>query len=105
MRTSSGRRYPSWGTTSIIACAVLGFMILSSVAAMAQQDPYTEVEPTVLPTLIEQESEEEDEVLGEVVERPSVLPFTGSDLTLFVATGAALIATGTVIVRRRKRRT
>lgn len=106
MRISNGRRYFSWRTISIVVCAVFGFMVLSSVAAIAQQDPYTEIEPTVLPTLIEQEGEpeDEDEVLGEVVERPSVLPFTGSDLTLFVATGAALVATGTVITRLRKRR-
>ena len=28
------------------------------------------------------------------------LPFTGADITLFVITGAALVATGTLVVRR-----
>ena len=32
------------------------------------------------------------------------LPFTGADVTLFVVTGAALVGTGTVLVRRTRAR-
>jgi uncharacterized surface anchored protein len=33
-----------------------------------------------------------------------VLPFTGADLTLFIVTGLALVATGVVLVRRTRAR-
>jgi LPXTG-motif cell wall-anchored protein len=43
------------------------------------------------------------EVKAETVEpaaQPNTLPFTGADVTLFVAIGLAAIGTGTLIVRR-----
>lgn len=112
MSTTTPRRTVVRTIRSVLVMAVMLLLLLSAAPAFAQQDPYVEVEPTVLPTLIEQPVTEdgkpvtedgEDEVLGEVVERPGILPITGGDLTLFVATGAALIGTG-VVVRRVRRR-
>ena len=43
------------------------------------------------------------DVDADVLERGSsskTLPFTGADLTLFVVTGGALVATGALVVRR-----
>ena len=47
------------------------------------------------------------EVQADVLERPETpppptdrLPFTGADVTLFMITGAALVATGMLVVRR-----
>jgi hypothetical protein len=43
-------------------------------------------------------------VSADVLERPpsppETLPFTGADVTLFLITGAALVATGMLVVRR-----
>ena len=63
------------------------------------RDPYGEL---VCPEDIERDFD--TEVEAEVLERggtpDSPLPFTGADVTLFVITGAALVATGVVVVRR-----
>lgn len=66
------------------------------------RDPYGEI---VCPN--EEERDFDTEVEAEVLERggtppddSSTLPFTGADMTLFVITGAALVATGVVVVRR-----
>ena len=47
------------------------------------------------------------DVDADILERPPTppdssdrLPFTGADVTLFMITGAALVATGTLVVRR-----
>jgi hypothetical protein len=45
---------------------------------------------------------DDDEILGK--KPPSVVPFTGADVTLFIITGVAAIATGTVLVRRTRGR-
>ena len=56
--------------------------------------------PEVCPS--ETTKDPDTDVEAEVLERGSseALPFTGADLTLFVVTGAALVATGALVVRR-----
>lgn len=44
----------------------------------------------------------DEQILGK--RPPSNLPFTGADVTLFVITGVAAIATGTILVRRTRAR-
>lgn len=58
-------------------------------------DPYG---PLVCPNEIERDTD--TDVQSDVLERQPTLPFTGADVTLFVVTGAALIATGALVVRR-----
>jgi hypothetical protein len=59
------------------------------------------------------ETEVEAELLGRSDTQPTgggapaaegPLPFTGADVTLFLVTGAALVVTGTVLVRRNRTR-
>ena len=65
-------------------------------------DPYG---PLVCPK--DDERDFGSDVQADVLERQpsppddsSTVPFTGADITLFVITGAALVATGMVVVRR-----
>lgn len=80
--------------------------------------------PSVLPTQITRTSRPRptpsESVKGEVIRRDDnshtpeeilpqaagggILPLTGADLTLLIATGASLVGTGTVLVRRSRRR-
>ncbi len=83
----------------LVSAAVLAF---GGVAA-AQTDPYTDDEvggrriSNVRPVPPDPQN---DEVLGR---RIGNLPVTGADLTLFVATGVATIATGTVLLKIRRK--
>lgn len=96
---------------SLLALMVVlsGILILTAGVASASHDcrldPYgNEVCPT------EHERNFDPDVDAEVLTRPGTppddangnetLPFTGADVTLFVITGAALIATGILVVRR-----
>ncbi|MDQ3987084.1 MAG: hypothetical protein M3280_11395 [Actinomycetota bacterium] len=61
--------------------------------------------PRVCPS--DSERDPKSDVDADILKRPTTdnggggdLPFTGADLTLFVITGAALIATGTLVFRR-----
>ena len=70
-------------------------------AALAQDDPYEDDTPTVEDTLFGQDNPESDTgATLETRDSGGALPFTGADITLFVATGLAAIGTGAVIVRR-----
>ncbi len=88
----------------VLFAALLTGLLLQG-RAVAQQDPYANESPTVLPTRIQQpvgpKDDGGDDVLGTRSGTGS-LPFTGADLTLFVGTGLAAIGTGTLLVRRRK---
>jgi LPXTG-motif cell wall-anchored protein len=99
----------------IVLLAVMGLlagltaaMMLIGTAAAQETDPYSNEGPTVLPTVIQKGQPKRPDVTEpNRFERPpddSSLPLTGADLTLFVATGAAAIATGTVLVRRSRAR-
>jgi LPXTG-motif cell wall-anchored protein len=85
---------------------VLSGMFLFTGVASAQEtctpDPYgNEV-------CDDEEKKFDPEVEADVLTRPETppddsgetLPFTGADVTLFVITGAALVATGVLVVRR-----
>ena len=85
--------------------AVFAFTALTTEKASAQEvvaDPYATQTPTVLPTLIRKEPNTPPDQVepNRFGDRGEELPFTGADLTLFVATGLAAIGTGAVIVRR-----
>jgi hypothetical protein len=89
------------------ALAVAGALMMMG-TALAQQDPYGNGSPPVVsPNVITRPDSQpgasllrrNPSVQGANVSESS-LPFTGADLTLFVATGLGAIATGTVILHR-----
>jgi hypothetical protein len=88
----------------VIACVVLATIGLAGAAfaQSAEAPPEDEVKGEVIRG--DQPGPQEDVLPslqprgGEVA--PGVLPFTGSDLALFVVIGVAAIAGGTAIVRR-----
>jgi hypothetical protein len=103
------------GFVRILRATVLVALILASMslagaafAQSAEQPPEDEVRgevirnegpdeaPDTLPSL--QPRAEQPDVA------PGVLPFTGSDLTLFVVAGAVAVGAGTLIVRRARSR-
>ena len=104
------RRFAVLAMTIIVG--VMGAMLLVGSAAAAE-DPYSNEGPQVLPSVIERgEPNRPDAVINERQQREppddsssrGPLPFTGADLTLFLATGMAAVATGSVIVRRTRSR-
>jgi len=89
--------------------------------ASAQVDPYSSGSPSISPSLITHTStpSPSDSVLGDIEKRDDdsdpkeilpevkgkrVLPITGGDMMLFVATGASMIGTGALVLRRTRRR-
>lgn len=92
---------------TVIVGVMFAFALVGT--AGAAEDPYSNDGPKVLPSVIER---------GEPQRPPAIepqrrdtpddsnnrLPFTGADLTLFVATGLAAVATGGVILRRTRSR-
>ena len=105
---------------AIIALSMLAALSLGSTAALAQTDPYSGGEPTTAPTLIIDESEPDEEVLGtnetrgqtpadgdtaaEAETRASgLLPFTGGDVVLFLLIGTTAIVVGAAIWKRTAR--
>jgi len=78
--------------------------------ALAQEDPYASDEPKGSQIIRESDNPNDnpndntnDDVLGErtaTEAEGSSLPFTGGDIVLVTATGAALVLTGMAIVRR-----
>ena len=107
----------------LMTTAFIIVLMGSGRAVNAQVDPYASESPSVAPTLITTTSKpsqkptdkggeiigghvgerEPKEVLTQVEGKP-VLPLTGADLTLFVATGASMIGTGALVFRRSRRR-
>jgi len=84
-------------------------------------DPYSSGSPSISPSLITHTStpSPSDSVLGDIEKRDDdsdpkeilpevkgkrVLPITGGDMMLFVATGASMIGTGALVLRRTRRR-
>jgi hypothetical protein len=100
--------------TMLLVTVVGGLVVAGAAGAAPNQsnprDPYFSPSDTVLPSRISTPPPRthsvvpppNDEVLGK--RPPSNLPFTGADLTLFVITGVAAIATGTILVRRTRAR-
>ena len=72
---------------------------LSSGSASAQVEPYNSTPPTVSPTRTARINTPPPE-RNPLEDPPDTLPFTGADLTLFLATGVAAVGTGAIVVRR-----
>lgn len=95
-----------------VAVGAIAALMLMGPAGAQENDPYSNDGPKILPSVIERdEPERPDAVIPERITPPDEppsergpLPFTGADLTLFVATGMAAVATGSVIVRRTRSR-
>jgi hypothetical protein len=108
MKEKNRARFALLAMTVVVG--VMTAMILVGTAAAQENDPYSNRGPKVLPSVIERgEPDRPDVVEDEFIPPPpeeerSPLPFTGADLTLFVATGLAAIATGSVILRRTRSR-
>jgi hypothetical protein len=84
----------------VSALALAGALMMMG-TALAQQEPYGNGRPVVSPNLITRADQPASNLLRR---SPNVqgqtLPFTGADLTLFLATGLGAIATGAVIMHR-----
>lgn len=94
---------------AVLMLAAVATLTLAS-AALAKKpcDPYAKkpCKPIVKPTIMRTDHGRPDDreiVIPDRQER-GPLPFTGADLTLFAATGAAAIGTGTVLVRATRSR-
>ncbi len=97
------------GVVAVLAL-VLGAALMASGSATAAEKVRIEVGgeecfvdvygPKVCPS--ETTKDPDTDVDAKILERGGSerLPFTGADLTLFVVTGAALVATGMLVVRR-----
>lgn len=91
----------------LVAMAVV---LVFAGTALAQEDPYASDEPKGSQIIRESDNPNDnpnenpnDDVLGErtaTEAEGSSLPFTGGDIVLVTATGAALVLTGMAIVRR-----
>ena len=99
--------------TLLLITVVGGLMVAGAAGAATKgpnNDPYFSPSDTVLPSRISTPPPRthsvvppnDDQILGK--RPPSVVPFTGADVTLFIITGVAAIATGAVLVRRTRAR-
>jgi hypothetical protein len=95
----------------MLLITVVGGLVVAGAAGAATnpKDPYFTPSDVVSPNRITSPPPRthsvkppDDQVLAK--RPPSNLPFTGADLTLFVITGVAAIATGTILVRRTRAR-
>ena len=107
MKKSFGSRLGLLAVTVIVG--VTFALSLVGSASAQQKDPYSNRGPKVLPSVIERgEPQRPPAIAPERLDTPddsnNRLPFTGADLTLFVATGLAAVATGSVILRRTRTR-
>lgn len=98
---------------ALLLLTVVGGLVVAGAAGAATntgpKDPYSSPSDSVLPSRITTPPPRThsavpppDQILGK--RPPNNLPFTGADVTLFVITGVAAIATGTVLVRRTRAR-
>lgn len=86
---------------AIAIVALVAFAALTTMA-WAQTDPYGNGEPQVKPTLITNPSEPEVETVRQERPATAVLPFTGGDVTLFLAIGLGAISVGVVMLKGRR---
>ena len=86
-------------TLAAMLLTAFAFALIWAAPAQAQNEPYSEETPRVLPTRIEQS---DGEIAGVSTSRPNsgTLPFTGADITLFLVTGVAGIGTGALLLKR-----
>lgn len=99
----------------LITVAMIGVVGVSMMlgSASAQTDPYSNSSPTVIGTKIQSANPPLPTVLPtretsipppEVLPRRTSLPLTGADISLYLATGVALVGTGSWVLRRNRRR-
>ena len=79
-----------------------GALRVGSHAALAQTADYPGTGESVLPTVVEKGPETAVSDTGAT--RPSALPFTGGEIVLISAAGAAAVAAGTAMVVGGRRR-
>lgn len=98
---------------ALLLITVVGGLVVAGAAGAATnangpKDPYFTPTDSVLPSRISTPPPRTHSVVpppnDNVLPKPPNLPFTGADLTLFIITGVAAIATGTVLVRRTRAR-
>lgn len=93
-----------WG--GVAAFFLLAGLVLMASPSSAQDDPYTDASPPTGPTQVEgggfERSGDETEVRGNTFERES--PVTGLDALQIAGVAVLLIASGFVLVRRRRSR-
>ena len=97
---------------ALLLITVVGGLVVAGAAGAATnagpKDPYFTPTDSVLPSRISTPPPRTHSVVpppdDNILPKPPNLPFTGADLTLFVITGVAAIATGTILVRRTRAR-
>ncbi len=102
------KRFVGKALLGVLALTVLvaGMFVLSGTAAAQETSSVNcELDPYNSVCKGEQDRDFNPDVESEVLTRQptddsDTLPFTGADVTLFVITGAALVATGLLVVRR-----
>ena len=108
---ASRRTFAGKALLSVLALTVVlaGMLVLSGPASAQETSSITcTVDSYDTVCKEEQDKDFSPDVDAEVLSRPGTspddsgetLPFTGADVTLFVITGAALVATGMLVVRR-----
>jgi hypothetical protein len=93
---------------ALLLITVVGGLVVAGAAGAATndkgpRDPYFTPSDSVLPSRISTPPPRSHTV-PPFPPGDHVLPFTGADVTLFIITGVAAIATGTVLVRRTRAR-
>ena len=102
---STTKRFAGKALLSVLAMSILvvGIFALSGTAAAQEGSSSLNCEMDPYATVCKGEQEKDfppDSSTRLSTEPDDTLPFTGADVTLFVITGAALIATGLLVVRR-----
>lgn len=96
--------------TALLIATMAATMVVGP--ASAQTDPYNGGSPTIIGTITNTGTPPEEILPSRHTNIPppdiqpnrSGLPFTGADVTLFAATGLALVGTGSLLWRRTRRR-
>lgn len=102
---STRKKFVGKALMSVLALTVLvtGMFVLTG-TAMAQEGSSSitcELDPYASVCKGEQDKDFDPGSSSRLTTEPDdTLPFTGADVTLFVITGAALVATGMLVVRR-----
>ena len=102
--SSARKRFGSKALLGVLALTVViaGMFVLSG-TAWAQEGSSSincEMDPYASVCKGEQEKDFPNDSSTRLSTETDTLPFTGADVTLFVITGAALVATGLLVVRR-----
>ncbi|HWH30993.1 MAG TPA: hypothetical protein VNU26_18910 [Mycobacteriales bacterium] len=85
-----------------VVALTAGAFLVGSPAALAQTADYPGTGESVLPTVVNKQPDTSVSDTGST--RPGALPFTGGELVLISAAGAAAVAAGTALVVGGRRR-